>query len=141
MFKLTILTTGKAKEPWLQAALEEYTKRLKAAIQITWRLAKDEEQLEEWILEEPHFLALDPKGKLLTSEEWSSFIFQEWEKQGARLTLVIGGANGLSSEAKAKAKRLLSLSYLTFTHQITRLILMEQLYRALEIRRGSLYHK
>ncbi len=141
MFKLCLITIGKTKESWLQAAVEEYTKRLKAAIEITWRLAKDEKQLEEWTLQESNFVALDPKGKLFTSEEWSSFVFKEWEKQGSRLTIVIGGADGLSPAMRKKASSLLSLSPLTFTHQLTRIILLEQIYRALEIRRGSPYHK
>ena len=141
MFKLTILTVGKAKEAWLQTALEEYTKRFKGAIEIHWRLAKEEKTLEGWLFEESRFIALDPKGKLLTSEEWSHFLFNKWEAHGSRLSLAIGGAEGFSEAVKEKAEHLLSLSLLTFTHQLTRLILLEQLYRAFEIRRGSPYHK
>ncbi len=115
--------------------------RLKAAIEIHWRLAKDEKQLEEWLRAEPWFLALDPNGALYSSEQWASFLFEEWEKQGCRMTIVIGGPAGLSNEARQKARKLISLSPLTFTHQLTRLVLLEQLYRALEIRRGSPYHK
>lgn len=141
MFRLTIITSGKAKENWLQAALAEYTSRLKAAIEILWRLAKDEKQLEEWLRAEPSFIALDPQGELYSSEQWSSFLFQEWEKQGSRLTIVIGSPAGLSARSRHQAHKLVSLSPLTFTHQLTRLVLLEQLYRALEIRRGSPYHK
>ncbi|MBS3904561.1 MAG: 23S rRNA (pseudouridine(1915)-N(3))-methyltransferase RlmH, partial [Simkania sp.] len=107
MFKLTLLTTGKTKEPWLQGAVEEYTKRLKSAIELTWRLAKDDKQLEEWTLLEPHFLGLDPNGKLLHSKEWSSFLFDIWERQGCRLTMVIGGACGLTEPMKKKATALI----------------------------------
>ena len=57
------------------------------------------------------------------------------------MTFVIGGAEGIPPALKAKAKALISLSRMTFTHQITRLILVEQVYRALEIERGSAYHK
>ena len=141
MFKITLLTTGKTKESWLNSALAEYTKRFRHSIEIQWRLAKDEPQLEEWVLAETHYIALDPAGKLFTSEELSSFLFKEWEKQGSSLNLVIGGAAGLSESMRKKAKALISLSPLTFTHQMTRLILFEQLYRCLEIRRGSPYHK
>jgi len=141
VYKLTILTVGKAKEPWLQIGLEEYTMRLKGAIEIHWRLAKDEKTLAEWLSEEPYFIALDPKGKLLDSVAFSAFFFRELEHRGCRLTLAIGGAEGFSPEVKSKASHLISFSPLTFTHQITRLILLEQLYRALEIRRGSPYHK
>lgn len=121
--------------------MEEYTKRLKGAIEIHWHLAKDEKALQALLLKEAHFIALDPKGKLFDSEKWSDFFFEQWEKQGCRLLLAIGGAEGFSPEVKKKAAHLLSLSPLTLTHQITRLVLLEQLYRALEIRRGSPYHK
>jgi 23S rRNA (pseudouridine1915-N3)-methyltransferase len=141
VYKLTILTVGKAKESWLQIGLEEYTMRLKGAIEIHWRLAKDEKTLSAWLHEETYFIALDPKGKLQDSEVFSSFLFREFEHRGCRLSLAIGGADGFSPEIKAKASHLISLSPLTFTHQLTRLILLEQLYRALEIRRGSPYHK
>ena len=141
MYKLTILTVGKAKEAWLQIRLEEYTMRFKGAIEIHWRLAKDEKTLNLWLIEEPYFIALDPKGKLLDSVTFASFFFKELEHHGCRLTLAIGGAEGFSQEVKSKASHLISFSLLTFTHQLTRLILLEQLYRALEIRRGSPYHK
>ena len=61
--------------------------------------------------------------------------------QGARLSFVIGGAEGLSKEVSEKALAKISLSKLTFTHQLTRLILIEQIYRAYEIDKGSQYHK
>ena len=141
MLKLTIITIGKVKETWLQTALAEYTKRLKVAIEIHWKLAKDEKQFEEWLSIEPDYIALDPRGELCSSEALSRFLFQEWEKQGSRLTFAIGGHSGFNGQMRQKARKLLSLSSLTFTHQLTRLILLEQLYRALEIRRGSPYHK
>ena len=63
------------------------------------------------------------------------------EKEGARCTFVIGGAEGLTLKMRQNATALISLSPLTFTHQITRLVLLEQIYRAFEIKRGSHYHK
>jgi 23S rRNA (pseudouridine1915-N3)-methyltransferase len=141
VYKLAILTVGKAKEPWLQIALEEYTKRLQSATRIEWRLAKDDKTLSKWLLDESHFIALDPKGKLQDSEVFAAFLFKEWERRGSSLTFAIGGAEGFSDELRAKASHLVSLSPLTFTHQITRLILLEQIYRAFAIRDGSLYHK
>lgn len=136
MFKVKVLTIGRCKEEWLAAALAEYEKRLKGKLSIEWILAKDDAQLIDWALAEP-FIALDPKGELLTSEAWS----EKMIKLGLRLTFVIGGAEGLPSQILKQAQFKWSLSPLTFTHQITRLILVEQLYRAMEIERGSRYHK
>ena len=136
MFKVKVLTIGKCKEEWLKGALAEYEKRLQGKWSIEWALAKDDAQLKEWT-EEESYIALDPQGKLLTSEEWAEKMVQF----GCRLTFVIGGCDGLSLEILKKAKFQWSLSPLTFTHQITRLILIEQLYRATEIQRGSRYHK
>ena len=136
MLKVKVITIGRSKEIWLTEALVEYEKRLQGKLEIDWLLAKDDEQLLEWSSKES-FIALDPKGTLLTSEEWS----QKMGKLGARLTFVIGGATGIPLTLLKQASFRWSLSPLTFTHQMTRLILVEQLYRAIEIERGSQYHK
>ena len=140
MLKLKILSIGKTKEKWLEEAVNDYTKRLKSTVQIEYLWAKDTPQLIEWARKESYYICLDPSGKLFSSEEFSQFLSEEWEKGGSRLTLLIGGAEGLPSEIKQKSL-LISLSPLTFTHQITRLVLIEQIYRAIEIQKGSRYHK
>lgn len=136
MFKVKVLTIGKCKEEWLSTALSEYEKRLKGRLTIEWLLAKDQKELIEWCNGES-YIALDPKGEMLTSESLSEKIM----KWGLRLVFVIGGAEGLPAEVVKHAAFKWSLSKLIFTHQITRLILVEQLYRAMEIERGSQYHK
>lgn len=136
MFKVKVLTIGRCKEKWLAEALAEYEKRLKGKLSLEWFLAKDTVQLKQWACMES-FIALDPKGELLTSEQWS----EKMVKLGLRLNFVIGGAEGLPKELIQEAQFRWSLSPLIFTHQITRLILVEQLYRAIEIERGSQYHK
>ncbi len=139
MLKLNILSVGKTKEKWLDEAFDEYIKRLKPTVQITCCWAKDDEQLVEWASREDLCLALDPQGRLMTSEQFSDYLISAWEKGGSRLAIVIGGALGLPMALKRLP--LISLSPLTFTHQITRLVLIEQIYRAIEINRGSKYHK
>lgn len=140
MLKLKILSVGKTKEKWLEEAFQEYAKRLKGVVQIECLWAKERGQLSEWALKEPSFVALDPSGPLFSSEEFSTFLTQLWEQGGSRLSFVIGDADGLPPELKQKGN-LVSLSPLTFTHQLTRLVLIEQVYRALEIQKGSRYHK
>ena len=140
MLKLKLLSVGKTKEKWLDEAFQEYKKRLQPYLQIESCWAKDSEQLLEWCQKDPHVVALDPQGLAQTSEEFSAYLYHQWEKFGARLTIVIGGAEGLPKEIRTNYP-LISLSKLTFTHQLTRLILIEQVYRAIEINRGSQYHK
>ncbi|WP_042281343.1 23S rRNA (pseudouridine(1915)-N(3))-methyltransferase RlmH [Candidatus Protochlamydia sp. R18] len=140
MLKLRILSVGKTKEKWLEDAFNEYQKRLKANLQIECLWAKDSYQLLEWTQKESLIICLDPTGRLLTSEAFATFLSKCWEQGGSRLTIVIGGAEGLPLELKQHSI-LISLSLLTFTHQITRLILIEQIYRATEILKNSQYHK
>lgn len=140
MIKLKLLSIGKTKEQWLNDAFDEYIKRLQPTVEIEVLWAKDNTQLSNWTQKEGSYLCLDPAGQLFTSEEFAAFLTKQWEKEGSRLTLVIGGAEGLPIEIKRKGV-LISLSPLTFTHQITRLVLIEQIYRAMEINKGSQYHK
>ncbi len=140
MFKVKILSIGKTKETWLEDALSEYIKRLTpiAAIEFVW--AKNEAQLLQLAEKEASIVCLDASGKQMDSEQFAVFIQEKLELGGTRLTFVIGGPEGLPRALKQDAA-LLSLSLMTFTHQIARLILLEQLYRAFEIAKGSKYHK
>jgi 23S rRNA (pseudouridine1915-N3)-methyltransferase len=141
MHKITIYTVGKTKETWLNSAVEEYTKRLKNTMQIHWVLCKNSEQLNSLLSKEKRYICLDPLGKLLSSEEFTKEIFKQLEIGGSRLNIVIGAAEGIDPLIKTSSALLLSLSPLTFTHQLCRLVLLEQLYRASEIDKGTPYHK
>ena len=141
MLKIKVLSIGKIKHSWLLDAIVEYTKRLTPTATIKWVLVKNLEELERAVLREPAPISLDPQGISCTSTEFSARIQKEMIKQGSRLTFVIGGDGGLSPPIKKHSSFLLSLSSLTFTHQMTRLILLEQIYRAFEIQKGSPYHK
>ncbi len=122
-------------------ALSEYEKRLKTIMQIQWIFAKNNEQLSALLEKEGPFVALVPSAKEVTSEQFASCVYLWLEKTGCRLNFLIGGAEGIPADIEEKAFQTLSLSKLTFTHQIARLILLEQLYRASEIQKGSEYHK
>ncbi len=141
MYKIKILTARKHKETWLQEGIDEYTKRLKNSLQLEWVFAKDSLKLEELISKEGSYIALSPDGKPLSSVQFSHFLISSLEQGGSRLVFVIGDAEGLGEKVMKSAKGLISLSPLTFTHQLTRLILLEQLYRAIEISKNSSYHK
>jgi 23S rRNA (pseudouridine1915-N3)-methyltransferase len=135
MFQIKILTVGKSKEPWLQAALAEYEKRLLPYVKLEWVLAKDDSSLSTLCLKEHKPIGLDPKGAPLSSEQFSRDLLAALP----RLSLVIGGADGLPKHVPYA--RLWSLSPLTFTHQLTRLILLEQVYRAFQIADNRPYHR
>lgn len=141
MYKIKVYTIGKTKETWLQEALNDYEARLKSTLTFEWILAKNDEQLKQFLEKEAHFICLDPQGKECNSEGFSHFLLQTLQDCHSRLCFVIGGANGIPEVIKAKAHSLFSLSKMTFTHQITRLILAEQIYRAFEIDKGTAYHK
>lgn len=140
MLKIKILSVGKTREQWLESAFQEYSKRLKNCIHFTCLWAKDDSQLVEWSLKENFYLCLDPLGRSFTSENFAAYLSTCWQKEGSRLTFIIGGAEGTPLKVKQRGE-LISLSSLTFTHQITRLILIEQIYRTIEIHKGSNYHK
>jgi 23S rRNA (pseudouridine1915-N3)-methyltransferase len=136
MFKVKIYTVGKCKEAWLQEALSEYEKRLSRKMEIEWVLAKNDADLSEKLPRDVPWISLDVKGELADSPTLSRKLLQN-----SRLHFLIGGAEGVAQELLNKSAWRWSLSPLTFTHQMVRLLLVEQLYRALEIDAGTSYHK
>ena len=150
--KITILSVGKKNDPLSAAAIEEYEKRLKQSFAIQWNfvpysgLSGDEARRNESEKIRVHLKSnetvwlLDETGKQLTSPELSEKI--ETLKNGSTkdLFIIIGGAYGVDKTIKDRADFTWSLSKLVFPHLLVRLILVEQLYRAHEIARGSGYH-
>ena len=139
-------------EKWLEDSYNMYNMRLRSSninVQTIWHKSNDDliKNVEGDTKKGHSIVLLDPIGKTYTSEKFSDVMYHLLEQGGSRLSFVIGGAEGLPPQlkyAKNSSKsthNLLSLSALTFTHQFTRTILMEQIYRASEIRKGSGYHK
>ncbi len=141
MYRIKIFSIGKTKESWLLEACAEYEKRLKSIITLEWIFAKNNEQLKSFLSKEETYIALTPEAKQLSSELFSLQVYSWLEDFGSRLSFVIGGAEGLEEELIKKAFDTISFSKMTFTHQMTRLVLIEQIYRATEIHKGSGYHK
>lgn len=88
-----------------------------------------------------YLINLDLNQEEMTSEQFATFVRTSLEKGGASITFLIGGSYGLSEEAKKRANTSISLSKMTFLHQMTRLILLEQVYRAFKINNHEIYHK
>lgn len=140
MIHVKILLVGKTKEAWLEEAIGEYLKRLSPYVHFDFLLFKDEKLLEAALAKEKNVIVLDPEGKRMTSPLFADWLFTQFERGASHVAFAIGGPEGFSEEVKTKYP-LLSLSSLTFTHQMTRLILLEQIFRAFEIKKGSHYHK
>jgi 23S rRNA (pseudouridine1915-N3)-methyltransferase len=140
MPKITIISVGKTKEEWLQAALATYQQRLSPLLELHFKWVRHEPALEQAVALERLVIGLDPKGQLFDSSSFARYLSTQLQAGGARLTFAIGGPNGLPAGLRRDLP-LLSLSPLTFTHQLARLILVEQLYRALQILSGTPYHR
>ncbi len=153
--RLVILSPGKIREAWLQAAIGEYVKRLGRYTQVTlltvddvadsWPVEKAREEEASRLLQkikpQSFVVALDLGGKETDSPGLARML-ADWLRDGAgEVVFVIGGPNGLSPTVLDRAQATLSLSHLTFTHQMSRLILLEQCYRAFRIISGEPYHK
>ena len=141
--RVKIVSVGKTKEDWLNAAINLYEARLKNVIELEFQWVKDDAALLAAVGKcQTEMIILDERGSTCTSTQFASRLYDGLDTGGSRLTFFIGGAEGLPAELKAtQRQRLLSLSQLTFTHQMARLLLVEQIYRATEIRKGSGYHK
>ncbi len=145
MFKVHIVCVGKLKESFWRDAVAEYAKRLSRFCALDIRELPERATLQE---EAPdilraakgHIMALAVEGKACTSEEFAAKVAAVRDR-GEELTLLIGSSCGLAPEVKSAAKELVSFSKMTFPHQLMRVILVEQLYRAFMILSGSEYHK
>lgn len=149
--KVNIRIVGrKSSERWLEEACEMYETRLRPSnveVETTWH--KDNTGLVKGVegdFSKSHAVVLlDPLGATKTSERFTDDMFEWLDRGGSRLSFVIGGAEGLPSELKYPSSgpkpTMISLSAMTFTHQFARMLLIEQIYRATEIRKGSGYHK
>lgn len=146
--KIRIVGRKNGGEKWLDEACSVYETRLRSStldVETHWH--KNDQDLVKGVeadLAKAHSVVLlDPAGKTRSSEDFTSDLYSWLEVGGSRLVFVVGGAPGLPPDLKHHPSklRLLSLSSMTFTHQFARAILMEQIYRASEIRKGSGYHK
>ena len=145
--KINLLTVGRLKEKFLVEAVAEYVKRLKpfATVEIKevpeQRSIDDEgERLLSLVPKDSWLCVLDVGGVELSSEQFASKLETLMVEGKSQWTFVIGGAFGISERLRAAADFRLSLSRMTFTHQMARVILVEQIYRAFKIIRGEKYH-
>lgn len=153
--RITLLVVGKTTDPRLQSLIEDYQQRLKHYIPFEFVVVPDiknaktlsQEQLKSaegqailsFLTPAMDVLLLDEHGREFRSLEYADFL-QKKMGSGRGLTLIIGGAYGFSKEVYDRANGKISLSQMTFSHQMIRLMAIEQIYRAMTILRGEPYH-
>ena len=136
-----VLAVGKVRRGWIQEGIDLYRKRLPGLEVIELRDStpqKEADAIQAALRSDEHLIALMEEGDTLASIPFA----RRLERYGnERLAFVIGGADGLTAELKARASWRLSLSPMTFPHELARLMLIEQLFRAQTILQGSPYHR
>lgn len=159
MIKVTLIALGKLKEKYLKDAVSEYSKRLggycnldiieleperlsnsPSQSEIEIALKKEQEKIEKKIPQNSTVFSLCVEGKKLSSESFAEKI-KNAENYGKNITFIIGSSYGLCEDIKRKANFRLSVSDMTFPHQLFRVMLLEQIYRSFKINEGSAYHK
>lgn len=159
MLNINIICIGKIKEKYLQQAIEEYSKRLKKYCTLkiielqdeklpnkiydsTIKITKEKEckKILENIKKDSYVIALDLKGREWTSEEFSEKLENIATNLNSNITFIIGGTLGLTEEILNISNEKICFSKMTFPHQLIRVFLLEQLFRAFKIQKNQIYH-
>jgi len=145
-YRVKIVAVGRIRQSFYKEAIEEYLKRLKPFCKVSIEEVEEEgdplregDNILRILRGRRSFIALDERGRALSSLDFS----EEMKRlflEGEEPIFVLGGIKGLSEEVKRVAMDVWSLSRLTFTHELARLVLVEQIYRAFKIMRGEPYH-
>ncbi len=159
MLNVNIICVGRLKESYLRGAVEEYTKRMKplcrlsvielqeervgenpSAAELQRTVEAESARIMQKLGKSDYVVAMCVEGRNISSEELSAKI-ESIQQQAGTVDFIIGGSWGLSDALKARADFRLSMGKMTFPHQLFRVMLLEQIYRAFQISRGTKYHK
>ena len=154
--KISLWSIGKNHDKYVKDGIAEFTKRISKYFPVDWTIIpvpknagmlsemdlrkKEGEIVLEWLKEGDYLIALDEHGRQFISEDLAAFLQERATGRTKNLVFLIGGAFGLDETILKKAKLKWSLSQLTFPHQLVRLILVEQIYRACTILHHEKYH-
>lgn len=147
MLKITIFAVGKLKESFWKDAVAEYLKRLDAYAKTSVREIPDSNKEKEAVAlldalpEKVPVILLDIKGKEVSSEALAQKIDRYALDGNSHLAFIIGGSDGVTAEVRARATERISFGPITLPHNLARVVLVEQIYRAFKIQRGEPYHK
>ena len=153
--KITLLWVGKTRNVHLKSLIEDYWKRLEHFCELSLRevqpvksetakgrlVTLEGEKLLARVDSSDHLVLLDSSAKSLTTEMFAAWLCKHRDQSTRNLVFVIGGHEGLSEALKRRADFSISLSPLTFTHEMARCLLLEQIYRAFSVIQGFPYHK
>lgn len=158
--KVKVISVGKLKEKYLKDGIAEYTKRLgrfakmelielvdektpdnASPVEKSQIMGKEADRILAKVGERDFVIALAIEGKQFSSEDFSQLLQDKMVGGYSTITFIIGGSLGLDDRVKKRANQLLSFGLLTLPHQLMRLVLVEQIYRAFMIAEGSPYHK
>ena len=147
---------GKNHEPYIKPGVEDFTQRISRYYRVKWNIIpvpknagmmseidlrkKEGEVILDWLDKDDYLVALDEKGKQMSSEKLATFLQARANESRKNLVFLIGGAFGLDEAVLKRANIKWSLSELTFPHQLVRLVLAEQIYRACTILKNEKYH-
>ena len=154
--KISFWSIGKANEAYIKQGVDEFTQRISRYFKVSWEIIpvpknagmmsemdlkkKEGDMILEWLQKDDYLIALDEKGKQMGSEKLAKFIQARANESTRNIVFLIGGAFGIDQEVLKRANFTWSLSELTFPHQLVRLILAEQVYRACTILKNEKYH-
>ncbi len=141
--RLRLVMLGKTRRPELRAVIDDYVKRISryAPIEVT-ELRETEASLKKFTFEQPSTIVLlDDAAKNLDSQSFAKWLGEHRDRSTRQLIFVCGGADGFPEEIRRQANQKLSLSAMTYSHELARVMLTEQLYRAFAILSGSAYPK
>ena len=154
--KLQFWSVGKDHEPYVRSGVEEFTRRIKHYYAAEWKILpvpknagmlsaadlkkKEGVMILEWLEDDDYLVVLDERGKQVTSEGLADFLLKRSNESTRKIIFLIGGAYGVDELVLKRANWKWSLSQLVFPHQLVRLILAEQVYRACTILKNEKYH-
>lgn len=154
--KISFWSIGKANEAYVRSGIDEFSKRINRYFKLQWNIIpvpknagmlsemdlrkKEAATIQEWLREGDYLVALDERGKQFTSKELADHLQALANDRVKHVIFLIGGAFGLDESILKRADLVWSLSRLTFPHQLVRLILAEQVYRACTILKNEKYH-
>ncbi len=151
--KIKITWIGKTKEPAIQSLTDEYLKRISRYVQVEGLALRDEAALIEMCgrakpvkagksasAGKSTLVLMDSGGKQLSSEEWARFLGEYFDRNALPLVIAIGPADGFSEAARGAAQHIISLGRMTLAHELARVVLLEQVYRAFTILKRHPYH-
>jgi 23S rRNA (pseudouridine1915-N3)-methyltransferase len=151
--RLKVLWVGKTQQEWVREGIEEYSSRIRRYMPLDVLEAREEkgaaeetmrerecDRLTKLVPKNARLVLLDEKGTVMSSPEFADFLGRSRDAAVPELVFAVGGAYGFSQEFRSRADTMIALSRMTFTHQMVRVFLLEQMYRGFTILNREPYH-